>query len=157
MVMLQVSKLNTFNENMHHSGFLRSMESMEKYGIWFYNFPDLEKYGKLKLLYRKIFMFPRLLSLFYFLKKKERKKKNIKQREMHRSVGSDEQHYLAIIFWKLFSDIFRINIQLNSIIYLHDSLYTQMSEIIWCFCLEVWKFGYGKSMEFWNVKYVGTL
>lgn len=37
----------------------------------YYNFPDLEKYGKCKLLYGKIFMF---LSLFFFLKKEKKEK-----------------------------------------------------------------------------------
>ncbi len=33
-------------------------KSMEKYGIWFEYFPGLEKYGKNKSKYGKIFMFP---------------------------------------------------------------------------------------------------
>ncbi len=37
------------------TGFLRGLE---KYGIWFKLFPGLEKYGKSKAEYGKIFVFP---------------------------------------------------------------------------------------------------
>ncbi len=45
------------------SGFLRGLE---KYGIWFKYFPGLEKYGKKKAEYGKIFVFPDFWPYFFF-------------------------------------------------------------------------------------------
>ncbi len=39
---------------------------MEKYGIWLKYFPGLEKYGKKKAEYGKIFVFPDFCPDFFF-------------------------------------------------------------------------------------------
>ncbi len=42
-------------------------KSMEKFGIWFKYFPGLEKYGKKKAEYGKIFVFPDFCPYLVFL------------------------------------------------------------------------------------------
>lgn len=44
----------------------RETRSMEKYGIWFEYFPGLETYGKKKIGYGKIFVFPDYCPSFVF-------------------------------------------------------------------------------------------
>ncbi len=68
------------------AGFLRGLE---KYGIWFKYFPGLEKYGKKKAEYGKIFVFPDLSPYLVFYNKL-------------RILWNNE-----VCSWQLFSDSFR--------------------------------------------------
>lgn len=45
--------------------FLRSMENMEKYGIQFYSFPGLDKYGEKKGSMEKYLCFQTIAPLFF--------------------------------------------------------------------------------------------
>ncbi len=54
------------NCNNLWQGSYRVWKSMEKYEIWFKYFPGLEKYGKKKAKYGKIFVFPDFCSYLVF-------------------------------------------------------------------------------------------